>query len=194
MIWNYENSQEAEQAAPLRWPAESLTNLVSNRPTLVMVVHPQCPCTRASIGELALLMARAQGLVSANVLFFKPAGFPEGWEKTDLWSSAENIPGVTVVCDEGGIEARRFNQKTSGAVVLYDPNGRLLFTGGITGSRGHSGENDGRTAIVALLIGEVAKRTQTPVFGCSLVDEYDLCSEGEDLCSRRGQPWTDTDQ
>jgi hypothetical protein len=192
MIWKYENSPAVGGTPPTRWPAESQIERESNRSTLLMLAHPHCPCTRASIGELALLMARSQGLVSAQVLFFKPAGFPDGWEKTDLWYSAARIPGVTVVCDGGGIKARCFNQESSGAVVLYDAEGSLLFSGGITGSRGHSGDNDGRAAIISLLVGEAAKCARTPVFGCSLVDEDNSCTEGENLCSRREPSRTKT--
>jgi hypothetical protein len=52
--------------------------------------------------------------------------------------------------------------------LLYDTAGRLLFSGGITAARGHSGDNAGREAIVALLAGAPTDRTQTPVFGCKL--------------------------
>ncbi|HEY6421580.1 MAG TPA: hypothetical protein VIX59_21490 [Candidatus Binataceae bacterium] len=35
--------------------------------------------------------------------------------------------------------------------MLYDRRGRLLFSGGITGARGHFGDNAGVSAIVALI-------------------------------------------
>jgi hypothetical protein len=183
MLWNYQNSPGAGGIPPSQWPTNSRMKPVSGRATLVMVAHPKCPCTRSSIGELALLMSRCQGRVFVYVLFFKPPNFPEGWERTDLWESAGSIPGVTVFIDEGGIEAGRFNAVTSGATMLYDADGRLLFTGGITGSRGHSGDNDGRSAVVALVAGDAPTRAETPVFGCSLVDENDACEKGKEPCS-----------
>lgn len=85
-------------------------------------------------------MAHSQGLVNANAVFVKPAGFGESWEQTDLWRSATDIPGVYSTVDENGVEARRFGSATSGQVALYSGEGQLLFSGGITGSRGHSGE------------------------------------------------------
>jgi hypothetical protein len=184
MLWNYQNSSGAAGVPPSRWPANSSVKLAAGRPTLVMLAHPHCPCTRSSIGELALLMARSHGRVSAYVLFFKPPNFPDGWERTDLWESAGSIPGVTVLSDEGGVEAGRFNAMTSGATMLYGADGRLLFSGGITGSRGHSGDNDGRSAIVALVTGEAATQAETAVFGCSLVDENAECGKGEERCSQ----------
>ena len=54
--------------------------------------------------------------------------------------------------------------------VLYDAAGHLLFHGGITPSRGHSGDNAGSQAIAALLTHHLADRQHTPVFGCDVFD------------------------
>lgn len=168
IMLNYETSPGLPATPPMLWPADSPLQRIPGRATLVMLAHPQCPCTRASLRELELLMARCQGRVTAYVVFFKPTDFPDRWERTDLWRSAAAIPGVQVLRDEGGIEADRFQAATSGQAVLYDAEGRLLFSGGITGSRGHSGDNAGRDAIVSLLTTGAAERTETLVFGCSL--------------------------
>jgi hypothetical protein len=120
-------------------------------------------------------MAQTQGRVTAFVLFLKPAGFSDDWEKTDLWQSAASIPGVNVVADEDGVEAGCFHAVTSGQTVLYDAEGRLLFSGGITGSRGHSGDNAGRSAIVSLLNTGEAEAAETFVFGCPLSDTHSEC-------------------
>jgi hypothetical protein len=121
-------------------------------------------------------MAQAQGRVTAYVLFVKPSGSADDWEKTDLWQSAASIPGVTVVVDDGA-EAQRFHAVTSGQTALYDVEGRLQFSGGITGSRGHSGDNAGRSAIVSLLNTGDAERTKTSVFGCPLYGSHAGCLE-----------------
>jgi hypothetical protein len=96
---------------------------------------------------------------------------------TDLWDSAGQIPGVAAVADEDGAEAHRFSAATSGQVVLYDSSGRLLFSGGITASRGHSGDNVGRRAIVSLLADGSGVRTETPVFGCPIFEDSE-CQKG----------------
>src|SRR5918911_2921781 len=127
ILWNYESTPGMAAAAPARWPAESRLRRASDRATLIMLAHPHCPCTRASIGELARLMTQAEGRVTAYMLFIKPAEFSGGWEKTDLWASAAAIPGVSVVADDEGVEARRFHALTSGQTVLYDTEGKLLF-------------------------------------------------------------------
>jgi len=126
-------------------------------------------------------MAKVQGVVNANVVFVKPADFPEAWEKTDLWTSATMIPGVKVGVDDGGSEARRFRSHTSGQILLYSVNGQLLFSGGITAGRAHFGDNAGLSAVVSLLIQGNSQTKETSVFGCPLFEE-DRTGKEEELC------------
>jgi hypothetical protein len=173
VLTDYANTPGAAGEAPVAWPPSSGIERSRQLPTLLLLAHPRCPCTRATIGELAVLMAHAQGRLAARVVFFKPTDGPEGWEKTDLWESAAAIPGVEVVADPGGREAARVGGLTSGQTLVYDAGGRLRFQGGITAARGHAGDNAGRSAILALLDPVrlhrgVASRSQTFVFGCAL--------------------------
>jgi hypothetical protein len=63
---------------------------------------------------------------------------------------------------------------TSGQVLLYDASGRLRFRGGIRPSRGHEGDNTGRRALEALLLGDgAAPPLSTAVFGCPLFHPRD---------------------
>ncbi len=179
LLWRYENASGPAAAPPSQWPLASGIHLATDRATLIMLAHPHCPCTRASIGELARLMAQAQGRVTAYALFVKPAGSSDDWENTDLWRNAAGIPGVNVVVDDG-VEAQRFHAVTSGQTVLYNAEGHLLFSGGITGSRGHSGDNEGRSAIVSLLNTGEAERAETSVFGCPLFGTHSECRESFD--------------
>lgn len=180
LLWNYESTPGAAAATPDRWPAASRIEPAADRATLVMLAHPHCPCTRASIGELARLMTQAQGRVTAYVLFVKPQGFSDGWVQSELWASAAAIPGVTPVLDDGGGEAGRFHAATSGQTVLYDAAGRLLFSGGITSARGHEGDNAGRAAIVSLLTSDEAEERGTPVYGCPLFARNE-CPAGKEV-------------
>ena len=60
------------------------------------------------------------------------------------------MKNVDVICDEYDRERPSFGVATSGQVLLYDPNGELRYSGGITRSRGHPGANAGRAAIESL--------------------------------------------
>lgn len=166
----FENAPGEANVAPTQWPRATEVHLSTARPTLVMFVHPQCACSRATIGELAIIMTQAAGRADAHALFFRPAGVGQEWVQDGLWRDASAIPGVNVHIDDQGKEARLFHATTSGSVLLYDRDGRLIFQGGITPSRAHSGDNAGRSAIVALLNGGRPERNRTFVFGCSILD------------------------
>src|SRR5262244_4638220 len=171
-LWIYKSKPGlVQQQAPPTWPRDSRLARSADRATLVMFAHPRCPCTRASIHELAQLMARLHDQLEAFVLFLAPSGRTANWDQTDLWSSAAQIPGVTALRDDDGVEASHFGAATSGHVVLYDAKGRLLFSGGITSARGHEGDSFGRQRILALLTTGTADRSDAPVFGCALHEE-----------------------
>ncbi len=163
----YSNAPGAAGEVSAEWPRTSGVPHSANRPTVLMFVHPHCPCSRASVGELALLMAHGGDRADVRVIFLDPAGMEADWVKTDLWIAAAAIPGVTVMSDSAGRVARTFGAVTSGDTRFYDGSGRLLFHGGITAARGHSGDNVGRTAIEELLRGTPGE-VATPVFGCAL--------------------------
>jgi hypothetical protein len=182
LLWRYAATEGEAAIAPMHWPLTNKTLVAKDRATLIITLHPRCPCSRASLGELAKIMAEAQGLVETRVLFIRPPGVSVDWEKTDLWQQASRIPNVRVLSDEAGEEAQRFGAKTSGQVMLYDKQGRLFFSGGITRGRGHAGDNEGRAAIVAILRGKSPDKLRTPVYGCSLLAAQDGCVDQSD-CS-----------
>src|SRR5579872_6488183 len=68
LLTRYSTSAGKNLQPPAHWPAASGLKRDNARPTLLMFMHPQCPCSRASVGELALLMAHCQGKLSTHVL------------------------------------------------------------------------------------------------------------------------------
>jgi hypothetical protein len=174
-LWKYETTPGMPAEAPRRWPVESTVPRTQDQATLVMLAHPRCPCTRAAIDELASIMTECHDRLTAYVLFFRPAGLSEEWEKTDLWQRAASIPGVIPIVDNDGIEASRFHAATSGQTVLYAADGKLLFSGGITAARGHAGANIGESAIVSLVNTGSSKWDSSLVFGCPLFDSNSEC-------------------
>ncbi len=154
-------------AAPAQWPTDASLTRPEGRHALVMIVHPECACSRASVHELSRLVARADGRVAVSVLVAVPdAHTVEPSNEMQVLASA--IPGAVVRLDAGGREARRFGARTSGHTFLFDPSGRLVFDGGITVARGHQGDNPGALAVSALIAGGRADRSTGPVFGCLL--------------------------
>ena len=173
-LLSYSTTPGRRAEPPLEWPRGSPIRVSSGKFSLLMFVHPRCGCTRASLGELEIIMAHSDGRARATVLFYEPPEEPAEWTRSDLWQTAVAIHGVDVVEDRGGKIARDFGVYTSGQTLLYNPAGRLLLKGGITAQRGHSGDNAGRSVITALLQGTVEPKSRpvtTPVFGCSLRGE-----------------------
>lgn len=173
---NYEHTAGSSGAAPSAWPAGSTLQRAADRATLLVFAHPRCPCTSATLSELAEVMTHTQGKLSATVVFFAPPAAGRDWYDTDLHRKATAIPGVSVVSDHDGIEAKRFGVETSGHSMLFAAGGRLLFQGGITASRGHEGDNAGESAIVAIVAGHAAPQNKTLVFGCSFRNRAPLAS------------------
>ena len=184
-VWvvdRYEATPGHPSTPPELWPPVAGIARSTAHPTLVMLAHPHCPCTRASLGELAGIMRSCTGQVDVFVFFLRPGHADANWEKTDLWATASAIPGARAIWDKDGAVARQFGAATSGAVVLYGADGHLLFSGGITRSRGMFGGNDGRETIISLVHGESPRLTSTPVYGCQLLD-----SPGNAKCCKRAQ-------
>ncbi len=160
----------ADGAVPGTWPAGTALAPPHGRALLLVFAHPRCPCTRATLSELARLMPRVGTRVEARVVFYHPTGTDPSWGDTGLRAQAVAIPGVTVVPDADGAEARRFGAETSGAAVLYDATGARVFHGGLTAARGHEGASAGTEAIASWAQGHPRGRSATPVFGCSIWD------------------------
>jgi hypothetical protein len=175
---NYEDGPAESGQPPAEWPKDITLSRTSGMPTVILFLHPKCPCSEATIGELSILMTRLHGKVTTSVFFVRPANLPDSWEQTQLWREAQAIPGVAVFTDVGGVEAKRFGAQASGQTMLYDSSGQLRFSGGITASRGHSGDNSGRSAIVSLVSAGTAESDRTSVFGCSLHDPLTRADRG----------------
>lgn len=96
---------------------------------LTVFVHPECPCTRATVQEVGEIQRGTGGRVSVEYVVvpvpgIEAAELPEGREGA-VWRHALD-----------GREAEVAGAKTSGHVVLRDAVGRVVFSGGVTGGRG----------------------------------------------------------
>ena len=158
-LGSFDTAAGSPAHAPLLWPSASKLVPFADT-TVVMFLHPQCACSRASLTELNVILEGTHG--RAIVVF---RGHP-GTSAT--YARAAEMPGVTRVIDEDDSEAKRFGALTSGQVVVYDGQRKLQFAGGITGSRGHLGDNMGEQTVLALLRRESVTQTGHAVFGCPL--------------------------
>ena len=68
VMWRYSVTPGQAAIPKIGWPVNAPVPFGKARPTLVIFAHPNCPYSRASIGELAILMARSQNKVDAHLL------------------------------------------------------------------------------------------------------------------------------
>jgi hypothetical protein len=155
----------------VRPPLAANTKSEGARWRLTVFVHPHCPCTRATLKQVEELVHAAPN-VSVRLMLVRPTGTVSGWERGDLRDAAAEIPDVELICDTDGEMANRFGAETSGQAVLIDPDGRIVFRGGLTRARGREGNAPGHRAILDWVSGQYGA-ADAPVFGCPLFNPDD---------------------
>ena len=123
----YENTPAKASEAPQYWPSSSKLSRPRDRYALVMLAHPNCPCTRASLAELEIIVAKSQGKVAAFVLFSKPGASVSEIHESPLWRKATEIPDVLAVYNDRGMESRQFNGVVSGQTDALRPGRTPCF-------------------------------------------------------------------
>jgi hypothetical protein len=171
----WQNTPALKAVTVASWPAQFPISLDANAANLIMVAHPKCPCSRASLAELLKVITRAgTSSIRASILHYRPSGEDDSWLRGSFLTEASAIPGVKILSDTDGEWAARLGATASGHVFLFDRTGSLLFEGGITAGRGHEGENAGSAAVCDLLAGRKPETRSTPVFGCAIAEEHTL--------------------
>jgi len=154
-------------ASPHAIPSSVASQAPSGRAQLFLALHPRCPCSRATLSELANILSRAPKACDVTVLMYTPAGEPDRWREGALLDECRRL-NCRVRPDPDGRLAGSLGSLTSGGVVLYDTKGRLRYQGGITASRGHEGDNAGQRAVIEILRGDRGSQKSMPVFGCPI--------------------------
>jgi hypothetical protein len=171
-LLSYQAQAGKQAEPPLTWPGHLSPG---ESFTLLLFVHPGCPCTRASLRQLERLTAKEWPGLKTYAVFSTPQGVEPDFHQTDLWRFAVRIPGVTAWLDTDGRVSQEFGCFTSGQALLYDREGLLKFSGGVTDSRGHEGDSVGIEAITGHLKNQEGVPS-TEVYGCPLF------SDGESFC------------
>ncbi len=162
------------------WPKNVSGLSLSTKPlTLVMFLHPKCECSDASLNELLYIMKGSEKRLEAQIDIYFPQKKNVEWAHGALWEKATALPGTSLIPDKGGRIAYLFGARTSGETYLFNSNGRLLFHGGITESRGHIGESPGRRAIASIVSGKKPDATITHPFGCALFSAGEYAALGK---------------
>ncbi len=166
LLFTAYTSRPGESGTPTRaWPKISELKGATDRPTLALFVDPVCPCSQATLANLERCLALCgQPPETKIVLVHAPPGLvPEG-----VVARLATVPHVGLAWDPQGLEAARFGVKTSGEVLVFQQDGSLAFSGGITPERGHAGDSSGIDAIVKISAGKPITEHTSSVYGCPL--------------------------
>lgn len=160
----------AGEGVPSMAAAVAPPDATEEKALLVVSLHPECPCSRASVEELDRALVHAPDNLSVRVLMADHPNLPHPVQESAMWRRVARIPGVILEVDPRGQTARAFGLHTSGEVAYYGADGRLRYSGGITGSRGHEGANPGRAQLEKVLRGVEDETVRTVVYGCGVQD------------------------
>lgn len=160
------------------WPEGSAIERERAGPTVVLFVHPRCPCTRATMANLRSVWPGAEDGTRTTLVIVSsgPGAGLQGAEQegseVEAWVARLGAAvDVRVMVDVAGEEARRFGVTTSGHVIVADADGRVRFSGGVTPGRGHEGACDALGKFESALAGEGAFEggsERLTVFGCPI--------------------------
>lgn len=169
--YSFKDDPQATAAIVLEWPADSTVTRRSGRPILVLFLHPKCPCSRATVGELERLpvLVPSEALPDVCVVAAAPRSTGDLWWSPPFLNRVARLPNAHLVRDLDGVETALFGARISGTVLLFDPQGNRLYAGGVTMSRGHAGHNAGLQAVTDLLVDHSADVPAIPPLGCDMV-------------------------
>ena len=151
------------------WPQDCMIPIDGRHPTLLIFLHPLCPCSSASVDELTEIVGRCGDRVKLHAVLLHTISLEkEGASVVER--SLVDVPGMTIWPDEKGALARGFGVLTSVALLPHTiPQAILTFSGGITASRiTIENENFGKIGALAA-IPEAIKRSRNSVLRSSVV-------------------------
>ena len=170
---HFSSTPGQQDSAPLLLP-ERLAALSfagsSGSKQLFVVLHPQCSCSRATVSELSRILSHNPQAARVTVLLYQPGALPPHWKAANALAEQIEELRVAAVSDIDGRYAAALHASTSGEVILYSGDGRLLFQGGITSQRGHEGDSFGGAELSRALQGRTPVVSKTAVFGCPVLN------------------------
>lgn len=176
LFMTHYSTRPGEQARVLESLPNSPSITKTGMRTLWIYLHPHCPCSQATVRQLSRLLPVPED-TQVIACCFLPEDSAADWVEGSLWNAAEQLTSAAAFRDYGGVEAKRFGVHTSGHVMLFDAQGELSFSGGVTAGRGHEGDSPSWIQLQELLSDlespnfKSQKRHSFPVYGCPIFAE-----------------------
>jgi hypothetical protein len=118
------------------------------------------------MSELERLVPELKDRLKVKLIFIQQPTRDIAWVKDGLWERSRRLPGVETLIDQSGREARLFGSTNSGHAYLFDEEGSLIFNGGLTSMRGHTGPSEGQDQLLNWLRTRKGKGFLSKIFGC----------------------------
>lgn len=162
---------------PERLPESITSGQTGARTTVIVAIHPRCPCSRATVANLESAWRTAARSCDLVAVVYAPGDRPVGWAETDTVKRIAALDGARRINDPDGSISAALGVWTSGQVLVYDANGKLRFSGGITPSAGHEGDCASLETLRNLVGAGTSDHSgkdsvlHSAVFGCPLCDD-----------------------
>lgn len=152
-------------------PPELRDGRTPGRHLVVLALHPRCPCSSATVGELADVLGWTPEVFDLVLLTYVPSDPAAGpWPAPTVPAALRRfLPRL--VPDADGQLAARLGAETSGHVLVYNHADRPVFSGGVTPGRAHHGRTEGQRLLrdfLAERMGVPAMAVTAPVYGCPI--------------------------
>lgn len=131
-------------------------------PQLLVVLHSQCPCSVATVENLIDLPPSVRSRLKLHLVFTGPDP-----QNSIVKTRAEALANVEREYLNEAEVFKTYGARTSGQAFLYDVRGKLVFSGGLTDSRGSEGDSAGMSAIRETVSGRKCT-AHAPVYGCAV--------------------------
>jgi hypothetical protein len=134
--------------------------------TCIMIVHPDCPCTRSSLAALREIVARYDDTVEFRIVMVSD----ERKLDSTNYKAALSIPKAALTWISSEKADELYDSHTSGQTFILNRSGKVVFTGGITPGRGTDKPSYALQLFESVLAGKPI-REFSPVYGCALETE-----------------------
>jgi len=151
------------------WILQDKLPLKHQLASLVVLIHPKCSCSTATLKEVERLKIGLKDKLDVKLVFISYGDKSKNWYQGPVWDLAVSMKkNVSIVLDNDGQILKTLGTKTSGTAYLVGPDLKVVFQGGLTPIRGHEGATSGQAFIASWVKGNTKSSLIQKIFGCGV--------------------------